>query len=132
MQLRDMGAENLQDFERMVRRSGGAPLPRSGPAVDKRQTQLPVSISLPALPIPGLPIPLTIDLPGISTVGTKIIPDSAHPFKAPTATDQRGGCPGESSFFLTVCRAHHTDSDSINRLEHHGTLFYYALGFLTC
>lgn len=28
------------------------------------------------------------------TVGKKVIPDAAHPFKAPSATAQRGPCPG--------------------------------------
>lgn len=28
------------------------------------------------------------------TVGKKVIPDAAHPFQAPSATAQRGPCPG--------------------------------------
>ncbi|KAM0752570.1 hypothetical protein T439DRAFT_371403 [Meredithblackwellia eburnea MCA 4105] len=64
------------------------------PSLIERQTQLPISISLPPLPIPGLNIPRSLDLPYLVSVGTKVIPDAAHPFKAPGPTDRRGGCPG--------------------------------------
>ena len=90
--LRDMGMNNVAQFEKLVRREGPQALRRS--PVEKRQTQLPISIPLPALPIPGLNIPTSIDLPFIVSVGTEVIPDAAHPFQPPVAGDQRGGCPG--------------------------------------
>ncbi|KAF9528529.1 heme-thiolate peroxidase [Crepidotus variabilis] len=60
----------------------------------KRQIQTLPPLTLPPINIPGLPLPLNIDLPGLVTVGRKIIPDADHLFKAPGPTDQRGGCPG--------------------------------------
>ena len=90
-----MGMNNVAEFEAVVRREGPEALRRS-PPVDKRQgTQLPISIPLPALPIPGLNIPTSIDVPFVVTLGTKVIPDAAHPFQNPPAGSQRGGCPGE-------------------------------------
>ena len=88
IKLRDMGMDNVAQFEKVIR--------QEGPHWDKRQTgsQSPISIPLPALPIPGLNIPNAIDLPFIVSVGTEVIPDAAHPFQPPVAGDQRGGCPG--------------------------------------
>lgn len=43
---------------------------------------------------------VSIELPGVVTVGRKEIPDDNHPFRAPGPTDQRGGCPGLNSEFI--------------------------------
>ncbi|KAL8279023.1 hypothetical protein RQP46_008481 [Phenoliferia psychrophenolica] len=89
--LRDLGLDNMGEFKKVVRRDGPDALRNMG---KRAGVGLPTSIPLPALPIPGLNLPGLIDIPGILTVGTKIIPDAAHPFQEPGPGDQRGGCPG--------------------------------------
>ncbi|KAH9818502.1 hypothetical protein DFH28DRAFT_888654 [Melampsora americana] len=39
-------------------------------------------------------IPTSFNLAPVISVGRKIIPDAAHPFRPPGPTDVRGGCPG--------------------------------------
>ena len=89
-----MGLDSIADFDKLARRQTPDALRRSPPTVDKRQQALPISLKCPALPVPGLNIPGSIDVPFVATVGTKIIPDAAHPFQVPPANAQRGGCPG--------------------------------------
>lgn len=68
--LRDMGLENVQQFERAVRRDGPDVVRRMATA-DKRQVGSPMSIPLGAIPIPGLNVPTSIDIPYVVSVGTK-------------------------------------------------------------